>query len=207
MVGSGVLIECLESETVDKVVALGRRSYGVKHSKLTEIIHDNFCDYSKIESNLTGFDACFFCLGTSSAGMKEAEYRRISYDFPVKLSETLLKTSPDVVFCLLTGAGTDATLKSSMMWARVKGRAENQILSMGFKQAYCFRPGFIQPLKGIKPSWKFYKFTGFLYPLLKKLPKYVCNTVEVGLAMIAAATKGAPKRTLESKDIVSLAKK
>ena len=207
MVGSGVLIECLESDDVSQVVAVGRRSCGVKHPKLTEIIHKDFLDYSSIEGSFAGCDACFYCLGVTSLRATEAEYTRVTLDYTLKFAEECKRQSPEMTFCYVSGAGVDSTRQNGLMWVRVKGRTEKGILEMGFKRAYCFRPGFIQPMKGVKPSWNFYKFTGFLYPLLKKLPKYVCSTEEVGLAMIRTALRGASASTLESRDIVDLARR
>jgi uncharacterized protein YbjT (DUF2867 family) len=208
MIGSGVLIECLDSVEVGSVLAISRRSTGKKHEKLKEIIHDNFLDYSAIEGELSGYNACFFCLGAASAGMSEEQYHLITHDYAVKAAEVLSRLNPDMTFCFVSGAGTDDTLKSRMMWARVKGKAENSLKSFPFKRLYLMRPAFIQPVKGVKPSYFMYKVLRPLYPLLRRLfPKYVTNTAEVGQAMIHAVLYGAEKQTLENKDLIQLAKK
>jgi len=206
MVGSGVLIECLGSQSVEKVLVVGRRSCGVKHEKLTETIHQDFLDFSTIEHQFRGYDACFYCLGVTSLRATEAEYTLVTFDYTIKFAEACLRQSPGMTFCYVSGAGVDSVNQKGLMWVRVKGKTERHLLDMQFKRAYCFRPAFIQPLKGVKPSWEFYKFTDFLYPILKKLPKYVCTTEEVGLAMINAVIKGASVSALESKDIVALAR-
>jgi uncharacterized protein YbjT (DUF2867 family) len=207
MVGRGVLIECLESEEVEKVLVVGRRSCGVQHAKLTEILHDDFLDYSRIEHSFADCNACFFCLGVKSSGMTEGDYHRITHDYAVRLAEALLRRRKEMTFCFLSGAGTDQSLKSAMMWARVKGKAENSLKSLPFKSVYFFRPAYIQPMKEVKASYALYRFSSFLYPLLKlAMPGYVCTSEEFGRAMIAAAVGGADKQILESRDIVRLAK-
>lgn len=207
MVGSGVLIECLESSLVTEVVSLSRRSCGQKHPKLLEIIHQDFLDYSTITDQLIGFDACFFCLGVSSIGMSEADYSRISLDYPLALADALLMHGKACCFILVTGAGTDQSMKSKSMWARVKGRAEAGILARPFRDSYAFRPAYIEPMKGVKPSWWIYKLTKPLYPLLHFcLPGYTSTTVEVGRSMLALALHGCPSKIIESRDIVKLAR-
>jgi uncharacterized protein YbjT (DUF2867 family) len=208
MIGSGVLIECIENAAVGSVLVISRRSTGKKHEKLKEIIHDNYLDYSAIEGELSGYNACFFCLGTASAGKSEEQYHLITHDYAVKAAEVLSRLNPDMTFCFVSGAGTDDTLKSRMMWARVKGKAENSLKAFPFKNLYLMRPAYIQPVKGVRPSYFMYKVLKPLYPLLKRLfPKYVTNTEEVGQAMINAVLHGAEKQTLENKDLIQLAKK
>lgn len=208
MIGSGVLIECLDNAEVEFVLVIGRRSCGKKHEKLKEIIHDNFLGYSMIERELSGYNACFFCLGVSSVGMSEEQYHNITHDYVVKAAEVLSRLNPGMTFCFISGAGTDDTLKSRMMWARVKGKAENSLKSFPFKNVYLMRPAYIQPIKGVKSSYLMYKVLGPIYPLLKRLfSKYVTNTEEVGQAMINAVLYGADRQTLENKDIIQLAKK
>ena len=208
MIGSGVLIECLDNAEVASVLVIGRRSCGKKHEKLKEIIHDNFLDYSLIEGELSGYNACFFCLGVSSVGMSEEQYHIITHDYVVTAAEVLSRLNPGMTFCFISGAGTDDTLKSRMMWARVKGKAENRLKSFPFKHVYLMRPAYIQPIKGVKSSYFMYKVLGPIYPLLKRLfPKYVTNTEEVGQAMINAVLHGADRQTLENKEIIQLAKK
>ena len=205
MVGQGVLIECLESPAVDRVLVIGRRSTGRQHPKLTELLHSDFTDFKPIEPKLAGYDACFFCLGVSSLGKKEEEYRHLTYDFALAAARTLARLNPQMTFIYVSGSGTDTSEKGSLMWARVKGKTENDILAL-FPNGYAFRPAYIQPLKGVKAATTaprvFYSLIGPLYPLWKALiPKYVTTTVQVGQAMIAVAQHGAPKRILENHDI------
>ena len=207
MIGKGVLLECLEHPNVSKILVIGRRSCGVEHPKLNEIIHTDFLNYSTIEEKLAGFNACFFCLGVSSSGMTEQDYHLITHDYAVKAAEVLSDKNPDMTFCFISGAGTDETGKSRMMWARVKGKAENSLKSFPFNNLYLFRPAFIHPQKGIKPSYTFYKIIGPFYPLLRFIfPKYISTTEEVGQAIINAVLYGVDRQVLESKDIIQLAK-
>ena len=208
MVGEGVLHECLLHPDVESVLVINRKPCGVKHEKLKEIIHKDFLDLSSIEDQLSGYNACYFCAGVSSVGKKEDEYKRITYDLTLNLAKTLLKLNPDMTFCYVSGVGTDSTEKGRSMWARVKGKTENDLLKLPFKAAYMFRPGYIQPIKGLKNAYKIYKvFTPF-YPLLKMLfPKYVVSLEEVGRAMINVTLFGSDKKILECRDIVKLSKK
>lgn len=207
MIGQGVLIECLESNDVETVLAVGRRSCDTTHPKFQEIIHTDFLDYSVIEDKLKGYNACFFCLGVSSTGMSEADYHLITHDYAVKAAEVLSRRNPEMTFCFISGAGTDETLNSRLMWARVKGKAENSLKKFPFKNLYLMRPALIQPLKGVKSSYTIYKFLGPFFPLLKKMPKYVTTTEQVGQAMINSVLFGAEKQTLENIDLVRLAKR
>ena len=206
MVGQGVLRECLLDRGVDSVLAIGRSSTGQHHAKLREIVHGDFLDYSAIESELTGYDACFFCLGVSSVGMNEERYRHLTYDITLAAATTLAKLNPQMVFVYVTGRGTDSTERGSLMWARVKGKTENDLLKLPFKAAYMFRPAGIQPLHGIrsKTGWvqAIYVGTAPLLSLLNRLaPKYMTTTEQVGRAMIAVARDGFPRPVLESEDI------
>ncbi len=205
MVGQGALLECLDSPAVDRVLAIGRRPTGRQHRKLTELLHRDFTDFTPIEQKLAGYDACFFCLGVSSLGMKEAEYRRLTYDFALAAARTLAHLNPRMTFIYVSGSGTDTSEKGSLMWARVKGKTENDIIAL-FPNGYAFRPAYIQPLKGVKAASTgprvFYTLVSPLYPVLKALiPKYVTTTVQVGRAMLEVAQHGAPKRILENDDI------
>jgi uncharacterized protein YbjT (DUF2867 family) len=209
MVGQGVLRECLLDPDVQSVLAVGRSATGQQHAKLRELVHKDFFDFSTIESELTGFDACFFCLGVSSAGMREADYTRVTYDVTLAAALTLAKVSPGLTFVYVSGAGTDGTESGRSMWARVKGRTENALLKLPFKAAYMFRPGFIQPQHGIVSKTRLYRavyaVAAPLYPLLKRVaPKYVTTTEQVGRAMIAVARRGAETRVLENSDIEAL---
>ncbi len=209
MVGQGVLRECLIDPDVESVLSIGRSTTGEQHAKLSEIVHKDIADLSPIEDWLSGYDACFFCLGVTSIGTSEADYRRITYDFTVGAAETLARLNPAMTFIYVSGAGTDSTERGRSMWARLKGQTENALLRLPFKAAYMFRPAFIQPLHGIKSKTALYRIPLILLapivPLLMKLsPKYVTTTEAIGRAMIKAARQGAPKRVLESQDINSL---
>jgi uncharacterized protein YbjT (DUF2867 family) len=206
MVGQGVLRECLLDPTVESVLAVGRSPTGQQHAKLREIVHADFMDYSAIESQLTGYDACFFCLGVSSIGMDEARYRHLTYDITIAAATTLAKLNPQMVFIYVTGRSTDSTEQGPMMWARVKGKTENDLLKLPFKAAYMFRPAGIQPLHGIKSktAWvqAIYVVTAPLLTLLTRTsPKFMTTTEQVGRAMIKVAKDGYPKPVLESEDI------
>jgi uncharacterized protein YbjT (DUF2867 family) len=205
MIGQGVLRECLLDPGVERVLAVGRRSTGLRHEKLREIVLEDLSELSALESELTGFDACLYCLGVSSAGMSEAEYRRVTYDLTMAAAETLVKRNSGMTFLYISGAGTDSTERGRAMWARVKGATENALLRLPFKAAYMLRPAYIQPLHGIRSSTRWtrvlYAVMGPLYPVWKTLfPKYVTTTEELARAMIRVAKDGAPKRILESRD-------
>lgn len=208
MIGQGVLRECLLDPDVRSVLVIGRSATGQRHEKLRELVHEDFFDFSAIEPELSGLDACFFCLGVSSAGMTEERYRRVTYDMTMAAAQTLVGLNPGMTFIYVSGAGTDSTGRGRTMWARVKGETENALLRLPFKAAYMFRPGFIQPLHGIISKTKlyraFYAVTGPIFPLLKRFPKYVTTTEQLGRAMLEVARRGAPKPILESADINSL---
>jgi uncharacterized protein YbjT (DUF2867 family) len=209
MVGQGVLLECLNHADVTAVLAVGRSACGVEHEKLREIVHVDFLEYSSIEGRLRGYEACFFCLGVSSAGMSEADYNRVTYEFTLRAAETLVRLNPEMTFCYVSGAGTDSTERGRMMWARVKGKTENDLLKLPFKAAFMFRPAYIQPLKGIRSKTRvyrlFYALLGPFYPALRALfPRFVTNTENVGLAMIRVASAGYPRPVLENRDINEL---
>ncbi len=209
MVGKGVLLECLESEQVESVLVINRRTLGLQHPKLKEIVRGDFFDLSPIEPQLKGYNACFFCLGVSSAGMTEEQYRSITLDLTLNFARTLLKLNEGMTFIYVSGTGTDSREKSRMMWARVKGRTENELLSMPFRQAYMFRPGLIQPLKGVKSSTRLYAFFYILltplFPLIRISPKLLTTSVNVGRAMIHAVLRGYERKILENADINRLA--
>ncbi|MDR3775772.1 MAG: NAD(P)H-binding protein [Terracidiphilus sp.] len=205
MVGQGVLRECLRDPDVERVGAMGRTVTGVQDPKLWEMVRADLSDFSDIEEELAGFDACFFVLGVSSSGMKEADYARVTYNLTVAAGEALSRVNPGMTFIYVSGAGTDSTEKGRVMWARVKGRTENALLRMPLK-AYMFRPGLIQPLDGIKsktPAYRvLYSLTKPLLPLLRwALPNQVTTTREMGQAMLAVAKHGYPSRILEARDL------
>ncbi len=206
MVGQGCLRECLIDPEVETVLAVGRSPTGVQNAKLREIVHDNFLDFSAIESQLAGFDACFFCLGVSSVGMSEERYRHLTYDLTLAAATTLSRLNPGMVFVYVTGQGTDSTEQGRLMWARIKGKTENDLLKLPFKAAYMFRPAGIQPLHGVKSrtAWvqAIYVVASPLLTWLDRVaPKYMTTTEQVGRAMIKVARDGYPKPVLESEDI------
>lgn len=209
MVGQGVLDACLRDDTVTDVLAIGRAPTGRTHPKLHEIHHTDFADFTRIRDQLTGYDACFYCLGTSAVGMSETAYRTVSYDYPLAAARTLLAASPGLAFSYVSGAGTDRTGKSRMMWARVKGETENALLDLD-PRATMFRPAFILPLPGTKAKTTsyvlLYRVVAPLYPLLRRIaPRHVTTSTRLGQAMIHAARGGAPHRILTTADINTLA--
>lgn len=205
MVGEGVLFQCLEHPDVSQVLIANRRHYSLKHPKLQELIIPDFLSLDEFTENLTGYDACFFCAGVSSAGMKEAEYRHITYDITMHFAKKLVALNPQMTFVYVSGAWTDSTEKGKVMWARVKGKTENDLMRLPFKRAYNFRPGFMKPYPGQKNIKSIYKPIISLYPMLKMLfPNSVLTMQEVGLAMINSVLKGYPKQILEAKDIKTL---
>ena len=205
MVGQGVLLECLRDPEVESVVTLGRTATGVRDSKVREVVHRDLGEYRGMVDRLAGFDACFFCLGITSTGMKEADYERITFGYTLAAAEMLSQINPGMIFTYVSGSGTDSSEKGRSMWARVKGRTENALLRLPLN-AYMFRPGFIEPLDGIQsktPSYRmFYNIAGPLLPLLHRaFPRWILSTREIGLAMLAVARHGYDKRVLETKDI------
>ncbi len=205
MVGEGVLLECLASPEVEHVLVIGRRPYGVTHPKLEEVIVKDLADLSGVEDRLRGYDACFYCAGVSSAGMSEAEYTKIAYDLVLRFAETLARLNPNMIFDHVTGAATDGTEKGRVMWARVKGRAENALLRVGFAEVYNFRPGLMKPTPGQRSIKTLYKVLLVLLPIMK-LFFPMLTLQQVGRAMIHTVTKGAGKSVLEVADIAELAK-
>jgi uncharacterized protein YbjT (DUF2867 family) len=211
MVGQGVLRECLLDPDVERVQTVGRSSTGTHHPKLREIVHRDLSHYAGIEADLSGFDACFFSLGVSSAGMKAEEYERVTYYITMAAAETLCRLNPQMKFFYVSGAGTDSTEQGRSMWARVKGRTENALLRLPFAAAYMFRPGLIQPVHGERPKAAFYQaFYTTARPLLALLrhtfPNHVVTTEEIGRAMLTVARRGYPKHILETRDILAVLK-
>jgi len=209
MVGQGVLRECLLDSGVERVTAIGRSGSGASHPKLRDLVHRDLWNYTAIEKDLAGFDACFFCLGVASVGMSEADYERVTYGIAVAAATTLARLNPRMTFVYVSGAGTDSSEKGRIMWARIKGKTENAILRLPFKGAYAFRPGAIQPLHGIRSRTTAYRVAyavlGPLLPVLRwALPGRILTTEQIGRAMLKVARNGAPKRILESRDIDAL---
>ena len=207
MVGEGVLHECLRHPDVEKILVINRRPCGISSPKLFEIIHNDFFDFSPIESSLIGFNACFFCLGVTSINKSESEYYSLTYTLTMGIAQRLAKFNPEMIFCYISGAGTDSTEKGKSMWARVKGKTENDLMKLPFRRVYAFRPGFLQPTKGLKNVHKYYPIFGLLFPLFRlTLSKYISTLKELGLAMINAAIIGYEKQVLEVPDIVRLSR-
>ena len=204
MIGAGALIECLKDPTVTRVLAIVRRPTGRADPKLKELVHTDFFDYSAVEAELTGYDACLFCLGVASAGMSEADYRRVTVDVALAAGRVLTRLNPAMRLCFISGAGTQ--LNSRQMWARVKGEAERDMAALPWRSAHMFRPGMIEPLEGVKsgvPSYqRIYDWFGWALPTLKRgLPGLVTDTVVLGRALIRVARDGSPLAVLESRDI------
>ena len=208
MVGEGVLHECLSYPMISEILIINRKPAGVSHPKLKEIIHADFYDFSAIENQLAGYNACLFCLGVSSVGMKEQAYTKLTYTLTMHVAETISKINPGSIFCYISGAGTDSSEKGKLMWARVKGKTENDLARLPFKRVYNFRPGILTPTKGLKNTLGFYKYLGWLIPLIRTVaPNSISTLKELGIAMINAVTKGYEKNILEVKDIKQLANK
>lgn len=209
MIGSGALIECLESDEVEGILSVTRRPGTVSHPKLREIVHGDFLDFSSLEGDMAGTDACLFCLGVSAAGMSEEEYRRVTYDVTAAAAQTFKAARPDGTFIYVSGAGADGTGRGRIMWARVKGQIENHLLEMGLGAAYMVRPGLIQPVKGVtsRTTWYrlFYRLTAPLLPVLLRAFDSVTTTERLGRAMIRIASEGYPHARIESREINELA--
>ena len=205
MVGKGVLLECIDSPDVSEILLINRNSVNLIHPKVKEIIHKDFFEWSSIKDQLIGYDACFFCLGVSSAGMNEPNYRKMTYDLTLGFAKEMHKVNPGITFCYVSGAGTDSSEKGKSMWARVKGKTENDLLTLGFKSAYMFRPGFIRPMRGIKSRTPLYNTLYiFIKPfvgLILRNPKIATDSITLGKAMINVGLHGYSKKILESLDI------
>ncbi|MGQ8335587.1 NAD-dependent epimerase/dehydratase family protein [Sunxiuqinia sp. A32] len=207
MVGEGVLHVCLKNPAIEKVLVINRKSIEKSHPKLQEIIHSNFFDLSSIEDSLKGYDSCFFCLGVSSVGMKEEDYNRLTYSLTMHVAETLSKLNTNMIFGYISGAGTDSTEKGRTMWARVKGKTENDLQKLPFKKSYGIRPGFIKPIPGLNNTHSFYKYISWLFPLGRLLfPKGFCTLTELSNCMIYLALNCPDKDIIDGKDIIQFAK-
>jgi len=207
MVGEGVLLESLLHPEVEKVLVINRKPCGVNHQKLTEILHTNFYDLSPVAEQLRGYNACFYCLGVSSLGMKEEDYFSVTYTLTIHIAGLLSKLNTDMTFCYISGAGTDSSEKGRLSWARVKGKTENDLMKLPFKKVFAFRPGFLQPSEELKNVHGYYAVFKLLYPVLRTIiPNYVSTLKELGLAMINSVIKRYEKPVLEVKDIVELSK-
>jgi hypothetical protein len=202
------LHECLLSPEVESVLIINRRPSGITHPKLREIIHKDFFSFSGLEDQLKGYNACFFCLGVSSIGLKEPEYFKLTHTLTMSLATVLSKLNPDMTFCYVSGSGTDSSEKGRSMWARVKGKTENDLMKLPFRQVYAFRPGFMKATPGLKNTLSGYKYVAWLYPVAKVIaPNFVSTLKQVGIAMINTVNKGYDKKIIEVKDIKALAAK
>jgi uncharacterized protein YbjT (DUF2867 family) len=207
MVGEGVLHECLQHPDVESVLVINRRPCKVQHPRLKEVLHKDFSDFSSLEKELAGYNAGFLCMGVSSIGMSEETYKHLTYDLTMALASVLAKRNPDMTICYVSGMGTDSSEKGRSMWARVKGRTENDLMRLPFRQAYMFRPAFIQPTRGLKNTYRMYRMLSPIQPALKFLfPNYIVTLKEIGMAMINSVNHGPDKHLLEVKDIVRLAR-
>jgi uncharacterized protein YbjT (DUF2867 family) len=203
MVGEGVLYECLEHNDVEEILVIGRRSCGYTHPKLREIVHADMYNLSSIEDRVEGYDACFFCLGMSSVGVKKPEFYKVTYELTRHFATTLSKLNPEMTFCYVSGRGTNANGK--LMWQKVKGKTENDLMKLPFKQVYNFRPGVIKATKGLKHILPLYKWLSWMLPIINTIaPGSVVSLKQIGDAMINATTKGYEKKILEVKDILKL---
>jgi uncharacterized protein YbjT (DUF2867 family) len=210
MIGGGALLECLADDRVTAVQAISRSPTGVSHPKLTEVLHRDFFDLQPVADRLRGCDACFYCLGVTAVGLDEAAYSRATYDLTLVAAKAYLAANPSGTFCYISGAGADSTERGRTMWARVKGRTENALLKLGFARVYVIRPGFIQPVKGVrsKTAWyqAFYTTVAPLSPLIRLLlPGVATTTAALGRALIALAAAGFPKAIITTRDINRLA--
>ncbi len=209
MVGKGVLLECLDHESISEVLVIGRNEVDVEHPKLKQLIHKDFLEFTSVKEQLAGYDGCFYCLGISAAGLSENQYKKITHDYTLELANTLFELNPSMTFNYVSGEGTDSSEKGRMMWARVKGKTENDILNLGFKKAFAFRPGMIIPLKGIKSRTKSYQFMYDYFMWMVRFvkavsPNSVVSTTQIGLAMINSMLKPYDKRVLRPRDILLL---
>lgn len=209
MVGQGVLRECLADPDVESILLIGRRPSEYGGGKIQELVWTDPGDLAPVQDRVTGYDACFFCLGVSSVGMSEEEYRRITYDLTIRAARTLVAQNPSMTFIYVSGAGTDSSERGRLAWARIKGATENALLRMPFQAAYMFRPGMIRPMHGERPRVNAARIAlnlmGWLIPIAQAVaPKYVTTTERLGQAMLNAAKHGATKKVLESADINAL---
>lgn len=207
MVGEGILQECLTNPEVEKILLINRKPSGYSHPKIEEIIHPDLSDISSLSEKVTGYDACYFCAGVSSVGMNEEQYTKVTYDLTLGFAKTLAALNPQMTFCYVSGTSTDSTEKGKQMWARVKGKTENDLMKLSFKAVYNFRPAFMKPTKGAKNVKGLFKVINTLYPVFRLFSTtYFLTLEEVGKAMIKATTNGYSKPVLEVKDIAALSK-
>jgi len=206
MVGEGVLHECLINPNVEQVLVIGRKPCGHSHPKLKELIHNDFFNITTIKEQLLGYNACYFCAGVSSVGMNEAEYFRLTYEMTIHFATVLAQVCPELAFCYISGTGTDSTEKGKIMWTRVKGKTENDLMKLPFKNVFCFRPGVLTPTTGLKNTLSFYKYLGWLIPVIKIVfPGRITSLTQLGDAMINISLSGYSTQIIEVQDIKKLA--
>ena len=206
MVGEGVMHQCLQNPDVEQVLIINRKASGYTHPKLKEIVHADFYDLSAIESQLVGYNACYFCLGVTSVGIKADAYYKLTYTLTLHVAETLVKLNTGMTFCYVSGAGTDSNEKGNG-WAAVKGKTENDLMKLPFKAVFAFRPGFIKPIKGLTKTHSFYKYINWLFPVGRAIyPGGFCTLQELAAAMIRVTVEPYPTKVIEGKDIILLAK-
>ncbi|WP_346318489.1 NAD-dependent epimerase/dehydratase family protein [Chitinophaga sp. YIM B06452] len=206
MVGEGVLHECLQHPAVEAVLIINRKPSGFSHPKLKEIIHEDFYNLTPLAAELTGYNACFFCLGVSAIGKDEVTYYKLTHTLTLHAAEVMCKASPEIAFCYISGSGTDSSEHGRAMWARVKGKTENDLMRLPFRQVYAFRPGYLHPTKGLKNVKPYYKYLSWMFPFFRALfPSFVGTLAELGQAMIKVAQHGYSKKVLEVKDIYKVA--
>ncbi|MCX2474300.1 epimerase [Pedobacter sp. MC2016-05] len=205
MVGEGVLIQCLNNPEIDSILVINRKPCGYVHAKLKEIVHQDFFDFKAIEDELKGYNACFFCLGISSVGVDNETYYRMTYSLTMHVADTLVKLNDNMTFCYVSGSGTD--INGRLNWQKVKGKTENELTKLPFKQVYHFRPGFIKPIRKQKFAHNFYKYINWMFPIGRKFfPNGFCKMTELGDAMINTLYYQSERRILEGKDIIKLGK-
>jgi len=206
MVGEGVLHECLSDPDVEQILIVNRKPSGFSHPKLKEVIHADFFNIESIADQFSGYNACYFCLGVSSVGMKEPEYTKLTYDLTIGFAKILAAKEPEMVFCYVSGNATDSTENGRIMWARVKGRTENELLRL-FKNGYMFRPGYMHPTPGLKNTQKYYRYLSWSYPIVKLIaPDLVSTLADLGRAMIQVTRSRYTTHHIEVKNIKALSK-
>ncbi len=205
MVGEGVLLECLDRPEITEVLSVSRKPTGLAHARLREYLVADFLSLKENDEKLAGYDACFFCAGVSSVGMKEDEYRRITYDTTMAFARAL-NPNPSMSFVYVSGGGTDSSEKGRMAWARIKGKTENDLFKLPFKQAFGFRLGFLIPHPAQKHVLKYYGYIRWLVPLLKiMLPNIISSTRQLARAMIYVSRNGYRSNVIYVKDINTVA--
>lgn len=206
MVGEGVMHQCLQNPAVEAVLIINRKSSGYSHPKLKEIVHADFYNLLPVEDELVGYNACYFCLGISSVGVSKDDYYKTTYLLTMVVAQTLAALNPDMTFCYVSGAGTDSKEKGTG-WAAVKGKTENDLMKLPFKQVFAFRPGFIKPIKGLTKTHNFYKYINWLFPVGRKLfPAGFITLQELAAAMVQVTLQGYNKQVIAGKDIITLSK-